>query len=489
MVRIKGGEEKETRIYYKDDFIEDAEKVLLKQYKIVVDVSFKTGVKLSRRVAKISDAFGIGVDETHFFKVYDNFALAWNDGDLVFITGDSGGGKSVLLRVIKRKLSAQGKKIADFSEVKVDENEVLIESIGRDVNEAMNIFSMVGLNEAFLVLRKYKELSEGQKYRYRVAKMINSGADVWVMDEFLSMLDRDTAKIVAYCIQKWARRLGKTVFVATAHKDIIEDFNPNVLVVKNFGSDAETTYLAPTEKECSIMREVDIREGNRSDYNVLKQYHYLPGRLVIKKIFKASYKGEVVGVIVYGYPVKQLSSRNAVFPEYNNDVQKVFREIIRIMRVIVHPKFRGIGLGQRLVRETMRMVSYRIVEVLAVMARYNPFFEKAGMIRVEKKRLNPEFEKLALWLENHGFNLDYKGSRRACTAFFKKLNSYRRKVFKRLIKNVMKRRAFLFSGKREERRLLEKKWGLEEVIDAMKKLPKDAVYYYWLNPEWVEKSG
>ena len=55
---------------------------------------------------------------------------------------------------------------------------------------------------------------------------------------------------------------------------------------------------------------------------------------------------------------------------------------IRIGRVVVHPKFRTIGLGVKLVKDTLSLVDRPYVETLAVMAQYNPFFEKAGLIRI-----------------------------------------------------------------------------------------------------------
>ena len=50
-----------------------------------------------------------------------------------------------------------------------------------------------------------------------------------------------------------------------------------------------------------------------------------------------------------------------------------------ITRVIIEPRFRGIGLATRLVRETMPMLNVPIIESLAVMAQVNPFLERAGM--------------------------------------------------------------------------------------------------------------
>jgi hypothetical protein len=58
----------------------------------------------------------------------------------------------------------------------------------------------------------------------------------------------------------------------------------------------------------------------------------------------------------------------------------VINEYVRcIGRVIVEPRFRGLGLASRMVRETMPLVGVPIVEALAVMGFVHPFFEKAGM--------------------------------------------------------------------------------------------------------------
>ena len=55
------------------------------------------------------------------------------------------------------------------------------------------------------------------------------------------------------------------------------------------------------------------------------------------------------------------------------------KNVRRIARVVIEPRFRGIGLAQRLLRETMPLMNVPIVEALAVMGRINPFFEKANM--------------------------------------------------------------------------------------------------------------
>jgi ABC-type ATPase with predicted acetyltransferase domain len=42
------------------------------------------------------------------------------------------------------------------------------------------------------------------------------------MDEFCATLDRETAKIVAFNVQKQARRMGRAVIVATTHTDLFK---------------------------------------------------------------------------------------------------------------------------------------------------------------------------------------------------------------------------------------------------------------------------
>ena len=67
------------------------------------------------------------------------------------------------------------------------------------------------------------------------------------MDEFAACLDRDTAKIIAFNLQKIARQQGKAVIAATTHSDLHEDLTPNVLVHKRFGEEIQIDYY-PTNR-------------------------------------------------------------------------------------------------------------------------------------------------------------------------------------------------------------------------------------------------
>jgi ABC-type ATPase with predicted acetyltransferase domain len=63
-------------------------------------------------------------------------------------------------------------------------------------------------------------------------------------------------------------------------------------------------------------------------------------------------------------------------------IQEINKQLSIINRVVIHPKYRTVGLGAKLIRETMPLVGTRYVELIAVMAKYSPFAKKAGMEKI-----------------------------------------------------------------------------------------------------------
>ena len=200
--------------------------------KFTVDKRFKSEVERTDRVLEIAESFGLGLDDKEFV-VFDNQEINVNQGDVVYITGQSGSGKSVLLRELSAQMTAAGMKVADIDKVELLKVP-LIDQIGKTTTEALNLLSLAGLNDAYLFIRKPHELSDGQRYRFRLAKVIESGAEVWVADEFLAVLDRTTAKVLAYNLQRTARKRGATLMVATTHMDMVEDLDPDLYVDKRY---------------------------------------------------------------------------------------------------------------------------------------------------------------------------------------------------------------------------------------------------------------
>ncbi|MEM3708819.1 MAG: GNAT family N-acetyltransferase [Nitrososphaerales archaeon] len=363
-----------------------------------VDKSFSSKSIKTNRVIDVAEAFGIGLDERKF-QLFENFEVDINPGDIVYIVGESGSGKSVLLRELINQIRMNentfGKLITD-KELMINDDEILVHGLGSSTEEALQILSKSGLNEAFLFIRRYKELSDGQKYRYKIAKMIDSNASVWVLDEFCSNLDRESAKIVSFCLQKFARRNNKTVIVATSHNDLFDDLAPNVYIEKYFGKASKVSYYPNNfAKECSIVKNIRIEEATKIDYKLLSIFHYKSSKPFFLKLFKMILNDRVIGIIVYS-PSRLNSIGREIYFNRKFSLEEINRDFIRISRVVIHPKYRSIGLGTKLVKETLPLVNKKYVEAIAVMAKYCPFFERAGMIEV-KEALRLRGKKYYIW--------------------------------------------------------------------------------------------
>ncbi|RWB95550.1 MAG: ATP-binding cassette domain-containing protein [Mesorhizobium sp.] len=194
--------------------------------------SFTSSVERTPRVLEIAEGFGLGLSDKKFV-IYDNLELDIEDGDVVYITGQSGSGKSLLLRDLKSQMQATGKSVVDLNDIALEERPV-IELIGRTTTEATDLLAKAGISDAWIYIRKPSELSDGQRYRLKLAKIMESGADVWSADEFGAVLDRATAKVIAFNVQKVARALGKTLMVATTHTDLKDELGPSLTITKRF---------------------------------------------------------------------------------------------------------------------------------------------------------------------------------------------------------------------------------------------------------------
>ena len=380
--------------------------------KFIINIAYETAApEPSERVVGVAEAFGLGLDKWEKFVVYDNVELKIGPTDIVYITGDSGSGKSILLKALERDIREDmGQTCINIADIKPPLGKPLVETVGKSLEEALELLSRVGLNDAFLFLRTYEQLSDGQKYRYKIAKMIESGAQFWILDEFAATLDRDTAKIVAYNLQKLARQQGKAVLAATTHTDLFEDLNPSVHIHKRFGKEITVNYYPNVPaKECSLVREMQIQEGTTKDWRKLAGFHYRSHKIAgPRKIFCLKRKDELCGVIVYCYPPPTSFGRRLVLPKMS--MKELNEKLSIISRVVVHSKYRTIGLGSKLVKETLAKAGTPYVEMPAVMAKYNPFAEKAGMKKIVEQPPPKEALAIAEILKKLGFNIHLLGS-------------------------------------------------------------------------------
>lgn len=219
------------------------------------------------------------------------------------------------------------------------------------------------------------------------------------------------------------------------------------------------------------------------EIRLLSKYHYRSwtNQPFVKawKIAEYCRRGyDPIGIITYAMPVLNCSGRRLATGGFFNGEDKQTRltrlnnHVRRIGRVVIDPRYRGLGLASRLVAETMPMLGVSMVETTAVMGQISGFFERAGMRRFDLSP-RPEAEKLARVLEDAGIDqvlwIDAEAVQEKIDSLSKSKRVYVEKCISRFMGAYGKKRSMPA--------------GDERTRFALSRLNARPAYFAWLNPQ------
>lgn len=210
---------------------------------------------MSLRACAVMDHFGVGF-ETGRHLIAEELELPIQPGDVVCFTGQSGSGKSSLMRAAAGELPG----VLDIDSLELGEA-ILVDALGGSFAEAARWLSACGLGEAQLMLRRPGELSDGQRYRFRLALAL-SRKPRWILaDEFTATLDRTLAKVIAFNLRRLAHNAETGFLLATTHEDILEDLQPSVHVRCNLDGAIVAERAECKKKESALVRTCGLARG------------------------------------------------------------------------------------------------------------------------------------------------------------------------------------------------------------------------------------
>lgn len=201
---------------------------------------FEWSGKLTAKVTEVMRMFGLTSEAMNEKSVTHKCRLNIGVGDIVYITGPSGCGKSVLLAELEKAVPASAR--VNLAQIPLPTDKTVIDCIDGDLLQGLRLLSYAGLNDCLCILSCPAHLSDGQKYRFRLAMALAAGKEFIFADEFCANLDRITTSVIAWNINRFAKSNNVTFILAAAADDILGDLMPDVLVIKELSGPAEVVY-------------------------------------------------------------------------------------------------------------------------------------------------------------------------------------------------------------------------------------------------------
>jgi len=281
-----------------------------------IDIIVKTKIKKSFRVKQLESIFDLPVKniiEHKWFFDADINAEKWNIGLFV---GPSGSGKT---QILKKLYSNKYHSNWEWHNVPVVE-EI---SKGHKIQDIIKVFSSVGFSSPPSWLKPFHVLSNGEKFRCELARCILDYQDLFIFDEFSSVVDRDVAKVTSYAVSKSLRIYNRQMIAASCHYDIIDWLEPDWVYDLRDNTFTRRRLRRPKIK-------LSIYEIQRTAWQMFKQYHYLSGNLhKASKCF-----GTYIG--------NKLVAFCAILSKVG------YEGCSRVHRLVTLPDYQGVGIGSSL---------------------------------------------------------------------------------------------------------------------------------------------
>lgn len=268
----------------------------------------------SYRAARVKSLFN--VEDGSAFEHVADLPIESMDWKLGLVVGPSGSGKTS----IGRHIFSEDRTAA----MSWPSDRPLIDAIspGGNFNDVTAALAAVGLGSVPSWLRPYPVLSNGEKFRADLARLICDRPDEVVVDEFTSVVDRQIARIGALAFGKaWRRGPGKAVLLS-CHYDIVDWLDPDWIYDTATG-EFTGRYL---RRRPSIT--VEIQQTNWRWWPYFEPHHYLKlPHMIAATCYVAFVDGEPVAHVAF-------STRPGLVEA-------------RACRLVVMPEWQGAGIGIR----------------------------------------------------------------------------------------------------------------------------------------------
>lgn len=189
---------------------------------------------ITDRMRQVMNIFGLTLFRLRKQTFSHTLDIELHEGDICYITGRSGTGKSILLNAMYAQTPEHERIRLDDIPIEADQSLIDgISDVGGSTFELLDVLAAAGLSDVLALLSRPQHLSTGEVFRYRLARAILSGRQFIFADEFMASVDRLTAAIVSRRLRDLARKTGRIFIFAGVQSELIADLAPDIIVVKH----------------------------------------------------------------------------------------------------------------------------------------------------------------------------------------------------------------------------------------------------------------
>jgi ABC-type lipoprotein export system ATPase subunit/GNAT superfamily N-acetyltransferase len=199
------------------------------------------------------------------------------------------------------------------------------------VEDITKTFNSVGFSSPPSWLKPYQVLSNGEKMRVDLARAILSENNLFVFDEFTSVVDRNVAQIGSYAMQKAIRKTSKQFIAVTCHYDVEDWLLPDWV----FDTDSMTFRNCEGQKKNRPEIKFEIFQTNdKSVWKMFAKHHYLShSHNNAAQVYLAFINNELAGFI-------------SILHLPNKD-----KTLKKVHRLVILPDYQGLSIGLKLLNE------------------------------------------------------------------------------------------------------------------------------------------
>lgn len=216
---------------------------------------YQWDMNLSGRAAELMQKFGIRTKRLKGQRLEHHCRIHLSPGHIAMITGSSGTGKSTLLRGLYENAPTCNR--INLDEIDCTTTERVIDCISGSVWQASGLLCKAGLSDTFTMLGRVCDLSEGQKWRYRLAKALDSDRQWIFADEYAAKICRTMAMTLSANLRKLANETRKIFVLASCHEDMLCELAPDVVVIKYLNGTGHIIYKKNNRREPIIPQPLD----------------------------------------------------------------------------------------------------------------------------------------------------------------------------------------------------------------------------------------